>query len=262
MNDHTRAEREEAKKRLPKPIYDFLVSPTLTNIYVGIQKKHALDLRQLLIFTDIVNVTLMGLETESALETNLHQAMHELSNQGARELVADINDRVFKEAQRRLRENIREPSIWSEVKPELSEEEGAGKMHRELLDTMRDDDPELLAAYERDRIQAEEREAANKKELEEALAIAAKEPPASESDEDLDEEEEPKPADVQASPTEIALVPTIAAQKLATPTTAEQEDIKVTPQESGTQGVATQPPENPLTRKYPGENDPYKEPIE
>ena len=126
MKIYTRQEKEEAKKKLPKPIYDFLGSPALAGLYTGIKDKLKLDLRQLMMFSEIVNTTLIGLEPQSALETNLHQLLPELSNEVTRELATDINDRIFKEAQRRLRENITnlEPA-WNEE--ELGPKEVLGK---------------------------------------------------------------------------------------------------------------------------------------
>src|SRR3989344_5230232 len=152
MKIYTAEERTEAQKKLPNPIVDFLLSSTLTNIYLGIQKKHRLDFRQLMLFCDIANLTLMGLEPQSALETNLHQVMHELPSEQTRELVADLNDRVFREAQRRLRENILEPSVWSEDlrKPELSAEEKIARKEYERVENMDDDDPRLQELYKKD----------------------------------------------------------------------------------------------------------------
>ena len=113
MKIYTIEEKNEARKKLPKPISDFLGSEILTKIYLGIGKKLNLNLRQMLAVSDITNVILMGLEPESVLETSLHQWLPELTNEATRELVADINDRIFKEAQRRLRERITEPEpFW------------------------------------------------------------------------------------------------------------------------------------------------------
>lgn len=166
MKSFTREEKTEAKKKIPKPVLDFLLSPTLSDIYLGIQKKHGLDFRQLFLFCEIVNATLMNLEPQSALETNMHQAMHELSNEQARELVADINDRVFKEAQRRLRENILEPSVWSEAitAPEPTNEEKKGFAELEKIKNMEDGDPELEKLYREETL---EEEIKRKKQLEE-----------------------------------------------------------------------------------------------
>ncbi len=106
MKTHTREEKEEAKKKLPKPISSFVGSESLSNIYLGIMGKLKLNMRQLMVMCEISNLILMGLEDEHSTEANLHQYLPELSNADMRELVADLNDRVFKEAQRRLRENI------------------------------------------------------------------------------------------------------------------------------------------------------------
>ncbi len=194
MKTHTKGEKHEAMQKLPEPLYDFLVSQTLSNIYLGLQKKHSLDLRQLAILADITNTTLMGLEPESALETNLHQGIHELSNQGARELVADINDRIFKEAKRRLAEGIEESSVWSEERkhpePEPSEEERARLAELDKIINLDDEDPELLAAIARDEeAERKHREEADR-ELAAALEEAKNDPP--ETDVPLEELEYPE----------------------------------------------------------------------
>jgi len=263
MKPHTKEEREEAKKKLPKPLYDFLGSTSLTNIYIGIQKKHSLNLRQLLLFTEIANLTLLGLESESALETNLHQAMHELSNQGARELVADINDRVFKEAQRRVKENILEPSIWTEkpAEPELSEEERAEEAKRKEIENLPDDDPKLLAEYEKDKAEALRRDEENKRELERALEQAKKDPVIPEETEEEDAEIEEA---IEAAAPDSSPAPKILEQKLGIEpglkptlppaTSPEREAV-----EPATKALAPTPPQKPA---YKGGVDPYREPVE
>ncbi len=263
MKSHTQGEREEAKKKLPKPLYDFLGSTSLTNIYIGIQKKHALNLRQLLLFTEIANLTLLGLESESALETNLHQAMHELSNQGARELVADINDRVFKEASRRVKENIPEPSVWTEKpsEPELSEEERAEEVRRKEIENMPDDDPRLLAEYEKDRAEAAKRDEENKKELAFALEQAKKDPIIPETDEDDVDIEEASDSTVLGDQT----IPSIVEQKLGVPSqtqTTSNPTVEIQPEtaEVESKQLSTTPP--PSKPAYKGGVDPYREPVE
>lgn len=115
MKKYTQTERAEAKQKLPKPLQDFLGSRSLTDLYVGLMKKHKLTLYEVMGISEIANNTLLGLEPESALDHTIHQEMPELSNEKTRELVADINDRIFKEAQRRIRENITTPQPqWNE----------------------------------------------------------------------------------------------------------------------------------------------------
>ncbi|MFA5877046.1 MAG: hypothetical protein WC880_01655 [Candidatus Paceibacterota bacterium] len=261
MKTHTTAEREEAKKKLPQALYDFLASPSLTKIYLGIQKKHDLNLRQLLLFTDIANITLIGLEVESALETNLHQVLHELSSEGTRELVADINDRVFKEARRRIIENIPEPSVWSkrEVAPSLSEEARAEEAERDAIENMADDDPKLLAAYEADKAEALKKEEENQKELAFALEQAKNDPVIIEGN-DLDMEED---AEKELSTSvDGAPVSTIVEEKMGTvaPTKPEQDPIQ-TPTSEKQEKVIPVIPE-PQKPAYKGGVDPYREPVE
>src|SRR3989344_1298557 len=182
MKIYTAEERTEAQKKLPNPIVDFLLSSTLTNIYLGIQKKHRLDFRQLMLFCDIANLTLMGLEPQSALETNLHQVMHELPSEQTRELVADLNDRVFKEAQRRLRENVLEPSVWSaEIITPESPEQKAAFAELERVKNMDDDDTRLEELYKKD-----------------AVAEQAKRAEEDEEDKKVEEEYQRRHAEIEA----------------------------------------------------------------
>lgn len=151
MNTHTDTEYKDARSKLPKPVADFLLSTTLSELYIGIGKKLNLNLRQIGSMSRIVNETLVGLEPEHGLEHNLHQELPELSNEKTRELAADINDRIFKEAQRRLRENIVSaetpwdeealgsketyaiPVSDSELEKRVKEEESQGGFHEPIV---------------------------------------------------------------------------------------------------------------------------------
>ncbi len=150
MKTYTADERISARKKLPKPVSDFLVSTAITEVYMGIMQKHSLNLRQIGILSEIINITVEGLEPQSSVEANLHQALPELSNASMRELILDINDRVFKEATRRLKENITEPDTWdvATLGAKPSEEE----LHREALrrnqEEKLDDDPNIIATDE------------------------------------------------------------------------------------------------------------------
>jgi hypothetical protein len=114
MNRRTQKEVQAALTKVPRPIADFVSSELIGNLIRGIRTKHKLNIMETGTISDIIAFTLVGLESESALETNLHQEMPELSSQVHRELATDINDRIFKEAQRRLHENIVEPEQWDE----------------------------------------------------------------------------------------------------------------------------------------------------
>src|ERR1700682_5291600 len=112
MKTYSEEELQQAKQKLPKPTRDFLTSKTLSDLYLTFTKRHTLNISQLMGVSRIVNLTLLGLEAESAIETNLHQEIHTLTNQQTQDLVEDINTRIFKEARRRLTENITEPEEW------------------------------------------------------------------------------------------------------------------------------------------------------
>ncbi len=256
MKKYSPGERQQARKKLPKPLQDFIASPTLSTLYTGIQKKHKLSLYQIFLLADIVNATLIGLEQESALETNLHQAMHELSNEGARELVADINDRIFKEAKRRLEENILEPNFLTEVKPEqdLSEEEQRENAERERIENMRDDDPELLAAVQEDEAKEKIIHEAQKKELEDSLREIDNRPAPTEEEVRGDERIEKELGIGPASkPSE-----SIAAQKLSAPTVAKPEDVVAEKPKLANETAPGAVPQKTSPRTI----DPYHEPIE
>lgn len=147
MKTYSKEERVEAKDKLPKPVRDFLSSNTITEIYDGLIKKNHLNLWQGSLMSKIANLTLLGLEPMSALETNLHQALPELSSATMRELVNDLNDRIFKETSRRLRENITEPEPGWDV------EEFGPKPQEGAEATRMPTDAELDALAEKEEIE-------------------------------------------------------------------------------------------------------------
>ena len=102
MKSYTFEELRSARRASPMPLQHFILSPTLTNIYAGIEKKHSLNDTQMYFVLRVVSATMLGLESETALETNIHQALPELSHAATLELVADITTRVLKEAKRRV----------------------------------------------------------------------------------------------------------------------------------------------------------------
>ncbi|MBY0539566.1 hypothetical protein K2P56_04010 [Patescibacteria group bacterium] len=115
MKTPTKEEQYGALIKAPKPLRDFIVSPTLLQIYGGIERKHKFTPAQMLTVSQLANLTLLGFESETALETNIHQILPDLSHTTTVELVADIHTRVFKEAQRRVEESILEPSAYSKA---------------------------------------------------------------------------------------------------------------------------------------------------
>ncbi|MES2134743.1 MAG: hypothetical protein V4449_00680 [Patescibacteria group bacterium] len=268
MKPHTNEEKDEARKKLPESVSDFLGTEALTNIYIGIQKKFNLDLRELMIISEIGNVTLMGLEAESALETNLHQWMPELSNAITHELVADMNDRLFKEAKRRLKEGILEPKKVaegvSEPERELTAEEIAENARRERIEYLADDDPELLALEKAEQEEAQKLQEEADKELAEAL-LEAEKTPVPEHDNSI----ELKPRETDSSAPRISPIqPNIALQKLGLETTPKSEPApaeSVQPaKETPVAEKAPTPPPSPTSAKpiYKGGVDPYREPVE
>lgn len=238
MRKYTQEERERAREKLPEPIARFLGSETLTNIYLGINEKLKLNLRQLMVVSEITNVTLLGLEEEHALETNLHQFMPELSNADMRELVADINDRVFKEAERRLRENILEPKpTLQTTEVETTENNGyAVRGNTKMKNTPVEE--KLYIPVERENRPEQKKKETREDETEKPTIV---EPP---SDTGV---QEPKISSSQFKvlpETTPEPTPTIAMEKLAAPRVVNTEDVYI---KTGA-GNATR-------------TDPYREPI-
>ena len=102
MKTYTAEEKAKAKSKLQKPIQEFFASAELRAAYMAFQQAHHLNLRQLVILTDIINAVLLGLEPRSAVETQLGRELPELSKDQIEKLILDINTNIFQEAQRRL----------------------------------------------------------------------------------------------------------------------------------------------------------------
>jgi hypothetical protein len=290
MKDYTQEEIANAMASVPPPIRSFISSTALRTIYTGIREKHKLNLRQIWAVTELSTVTLLGLESQSAFETNLHQLLPELSNATTHELVADVNTRIFKEARRRLEESVIEANS---LPAQESEEERARRKEEERIRNLDDDDPELLAILEKERAEIKDeppvsRPAPNPEgplevfdddEPEEdfvaLLEKIEKDPnaplPKSSFEEEFgseNAEEEPAQsassqavslqANVPKTPTKetaVPLGPPIALQKLSAPSQAQQE-IQVTRDTTAIQGVKKIPPPPPRLK---GDSDPYRE---
>ena len=255
MKNYTRDEYIEARKKLTKPVNDFFDSKELIAIYRGIFAKYKLNFNQSGLVSDIANATLMGLESETVLETNLHQALPELSNAATHELVADINDRLFKEARRRVQENIVAPEpVW--------DEEELGKKPAE-------NDPPLISDEELDKLAEKEKIEGWKDPDEADRAKAAQEllnPPITPPEETVDTSASSIVAEklglavdtpIENKKNEISTpVMPISEEKLegvitdSTPS-ATQNPTPIKPQVSEAQKPA-----------YKGGVDPYREPVE
>lgn len=237
MKEYQKDERLDAKKKLPKPVADFLASDTITQIYLGIIAKHKLNLRQGTIFSEAVNVTILGLESQTALETNLHQVLPELSNATLKELLEDINNRIFKEAERRLKENITEAETpWDEVEfgPKPKEGEAPTRIPSDKeLDTL---------------VEQEEKEGWKNPDEEEERAA-------------LETQEKNVPA-IAEEPVPEVQGQTIVAEKLGMAVGKKIESAPVVTPPETTKGepVKTEPPTTPKPT-YNGV-DPYREPAE
>jgi|CXWL01.1.fsa_nt_gi hypothetical protein len=261
MKAYTAEEREAAQKKIPRPIQDFLRSPALVTIYQGIQKKLALDLRQMLAVVEITSATLEGLEPESAMETNIHQLLHELSNEKTRELVADINDRIFKEAKRRLEGNVLEaPARVIIAEPTDAELETLGEKEKRegILPEFEKAKQEELA------LQSGLKEEEAKRAIERAQGLGDQNKIADEGSEEqapsikLGQSGVLKAAEEKLQPPISG--PSIAATKLSAPST-------VAPTETVAQQPLANPSPQPAPRKMPPIQkrvdgiDPYREPL-
>jgi hypothetical protein len=169
--------------------------------------------------SNVVNATLLGLESESAVETNLHQEIHTLTNEQVHALVEDINLRIFKDARRRLEEQIIEEEPWDE------EELGPKTQANEKLLS----DAELDALAEK-----EEKEGWKPPEEEEPASVAAS-------------SATPLAIPLETSGGAISAIkpaePSIALEKLTAPVQTKTEVTEVRPQQTGIQSVVIPKPE-------------------
>lgn len=260
MKKYTREEQVAALKKLPKPTVAFLGSPTLMKIYDGIEQKLKLATEQGMGVALIANLTLMGLEDEHAVETNIHQLMPELSSVATRELAMDLQDRVFKEAARRVEKNIEDPNAIIPTPPAPEEEI---RLEREaVLDAKKDDDPEILRLAAEDakkeaelrakqdaELEASEKEEANASQKVETTALGAKNAQVTDPQKALGTP--PKTLDGIRSVS-------IAESKLRTPSAATLTE-SVAPKTLG--GGAPQAPSVPRPQKPVDGIDPYRESI-
>ncbi len=185
MKNFSDEEIKDASAKIPKEIRYFNGSPTYQKIVEGIRIKHGLNFRHIIALSYLLNVTLVGLEDESAFETNLHQLLPELSNATTHELVQDINARIFKEARRRVELGIVEPSPWI-VERNLTAEEIAAEREYNRINNLDDDDPEVVRLREEEELRRRTEEEEEAKRL-----LVAKEratPDSAEESESADDE--------------------------------------------------------------------------
>lgn len=271
MKNYSPEERAAAIKKLPRPASYFAGSKRLYEIYKGIEKKLNLSHQQFMIMAEIAGVTLIGLESESALEANIHFLMPELPNAVAKELALDIQDRVLKESQRRVKEEIFEQDTFVPTEMGLTPEQETERQRELRIDAMDDDDPELLKLIELEKAERAKREADEAGELEQAKVEARKPRP-----QPLDASEatlEPTSATAD-SPISASETPNIAVQKLAAPTMQQASNTQVdsvlarpsvasipVPPPTTTAPVAQ--PERKTSAPTPlSKSDPYREPID
>lgn len=244
MKNYTRDEYAEARKKLPRPMNDFFDSKEFLTIYRGIFAKHKLNFNQSGIVSDIANATLMGLEPEAVLETNLHQMLPELSNAATHELVADMNDRLFKEARRRVQENIVTPEpVW--------DEEELGKKPSETDPPLLTDE-ELDKLVEKEKIEGWKDPEESAEDQEKRLAALTQTTPVIEASTQTTSIVTEKLGISSAPPKDVSAIRSI--QKVTPLTPVVSTSVKVP-----TPGTAEQkPPQVPSSTRI----DPYREPIE
>lgn len=234
MKTYSNAEEQEAYTKLPEQIRSFLDSQTIIKLYTSLAQRSTLNISQLMIMSSLTRLTLLGLEPESALETNLHQEIHTLSNEQVAQLVEDINTRIFKEAKRRLQENIVELEDWdeSELGPRPKPDEKKTVPTDEELDKLVEEEEKTGGWKDPD-------------EEEVGLPLKAEKPEA--------------PANPETPNIEVAQEKSIVAEKLgATPETQTEKR----PVETVTSGNAeVKPPVPKQSPTYTG-IDPYREQVE
>lgn len=279
MKKYSTEERGAALKKLPRPASYFVGSKALFRVYQGLKSKFELTDQQGARMVEICNLTLIGLEDSHAIEANIHQMMPELANSVAKELALDIQDRVLKEAERHVREEIFEQEAFVFNEMGLTPEEEAARQRQFTIDAMEDDDPELLKILEeekatRDKVQAEQDE-----ELAKALLEAKTPRTKSALTKEADAISAPTtaPSTTESNPTSIpepALA--ISTQKLSTPTT-QQTGVSEVEAVLARPSVAAIPVSTPIAtvisteqkqeRPQPiaptiGKSDPYREPVD
>lgn len=270
MKNYSPEERAAAIKKLPRPASYFVGSKRLYEIYKGIGNKLNLTQKQFMLMAEIAGVTLIGLEPESALEANIHYVMPELPNATAKELVLDIQDRVLKESQRRVKEEVFEQDAFVPAEMGLTPEQELERQRQFTIDAMDDDDPELLKLMEEEKAAKAKREAEEAGELEQAVVEAQKpRPRALAASEASLASAEASASTTEDAPISVAETTTaIAAQKLAAPTSQQASDSQIdSVLARPSVGSITLPatPENTSARTAPipplSKTDPYREPV-
>jgi hypothetical protein len=299
MKQYTHIEIVNAQQKLARPVSDFLNSDSITKIVSGIAKKLDLSPEQKLSVTTIITATLIKLEPESALETNIHQLIHELSNEKTRELAADIRDRVFREAERRERENITDARFdWDESelgpKPTPEDLDRLKRTERDRVRKYKSVSPEEVARLAAEEIRLEqEREDREDAEYEKEQAKAPKGQPlpslssaaekalaaALEAVSELKESEPATPGSPTAPETaqvlsSIPQAPSISVEKLSAPTIERNkaERVAAVLGRGSVSQISVPPPDEPKElpiepRKRLPDNpikkvDMYREPFE
>lgn len=264
-----------ARENAGRPVDDFIASKVLENIIDGIINKYGFSGEDIRLINILIVTTIVGLEPVSALETNTHQCFPHLSNEKTRELVADIQDRVLKEAKRRSDENITDPARnWNEVawgkKPTVDELEALKKRFHE--ETQRGlSVEEITRLAQEDARKQQEQEA-----LEEAEYIAKKK---ARGETILSEEEgtgtetgvpsQKIPVTTVTKPvpppsnTVVPAPPSIASQKLVVPSAQQSVRAEVSAIQGPLQTSSNPEPEKErlpvITERKP---DVYREPID
>ena len=215
-----------AREKTARPISDFIDSQNWQNIMDGIMTKFGFSGEQKMLIDLILVSTLTQLEPTSALETNIHQLLPELSNEKTRELVADIRDRVIREADRRVAENIINSKFdWYEAvlgeKPTVDQLEARKKRFREETERGLSVE-EIRRLAEEDARKQQEQEEREEAEYAAALKAQGKVPLSDEDGEDAPETLDPAPT--------LSLAQSVAIQtaeeKMKTPEAAAVDGIR------------------------------------
>lgn len=103
MNTHSPEEIAEAKAALPIPIQDFLNSTEFKKIIYDMGTRYTLTLQGVAELTDVVTMTVLGLESQDSFPAHVAEAHTHLDMKKQHELIAEIDARIFNEIKIRLR---------------------------------------------------------------------------------------------------------------------------------------------------------------
>jgi hypothetical protein len=197
---------------------------------------------------------------------------------GAGVLLAYKHDRVFKEARRRLQENVLEPSVWTKAESETPEEEKEINKRYETIEDLPDEAPELAAASEAEKQKALEKKKLADEEDARLLAEETRNPrPIIDEEEEVEDDNATAPiavTNINGSTASQSTTLSILEQKLAAPVvavpsiTVSEKPIAEMPTPLPVPTAPSAPIAPPVSKtpltppRLPSDSDPYRESID